>query len=109
MDAKHRSTNATVLYNKAKLGQLIIEAIADYDPAGFETDGPFSSFISTVDRFITTQSILQKEQEHAWPGAADDEPLPSHAPPSGMAPVPVAVNGSGAAPAGAAAPDEWDF
>jgi hypothetical protein len=109
MDAKHRSTNATVLYNKAKLGQLIIEAIADYDPAGFETDGPFSSFISTVDRFITTQSILQKEQEDTWPGAAADEPLPSHVPPSGMAPEPVAVNGSGAAPAGAAAPDEWDF
>jgi hypothetical protein len=116
MEGKHRSTNATVLYNKAKLGQMIIEAIADYDPAEFEADGPFSSFISTVDRFITTQSILQDAlQKEAPPDEQPEEPG-AYPPPSmtpanggmpGSAPVPAAVNGNGAAHSGSS--DEWDF
>ena len=47
-------------YNKAKLGYSIIRAIADYNPATFEQDAVFSPFISDVDAFITTQSILQE-------------------------------------------------
>jgi hypothetical protein len=50
---------ATVIYNKAKLGHSIIRSIADYNPATFEDDRKFSEFISLVDAFITTQSILQ--------------------------------------------------
>lgn len=116
MEAKHRSTNATVLYNKAKLGQMIIEAIADYDPAQFETDGPFSSFISSVDRFITTQSILQDQPKPGAPSDEHSDDTTGYAPPSttpggpgGMpAQAPAMVNGNGHAPHGAAA-DEWDF
>jgi hypothetical protein len=114
MEGKHRSANATVLYNKAKLGQMIIEAVSDYDPAEFETDGPFSSFISSVDRFITTQSILQDEVQRDGPSEAPPEEPTGYAPPSMMpgsgmpAPPPVAANGNGAAHNGAAA-DEWDF
>ena len=115
MEGKHRSTNATVLYNKAKLGQMVIEAIADYDPAEFETDGPFSSFISTVDRFITTQSILQDDLQREGPPDEQAEEPSGYAPPSMMpgsggmpAPAPAAVNGNAAAHNGAAA-DEWDF
>jgi len=116
MEGKHRSANATVLYNKAKLGQMIIEQVSDYDPAEFETDGPFSTFISTVDRFITTQSILQDELQREGPTAELPEEPGGYAPPSMMppgagmpAPTPaVPANGNGAAQNGAAA-DEWDF
>jgi hypothetical protein len=59
--------NATTLYNKARLGQLIIEAIADYTPAAFEDDAVFSDFISKVDAFITTQSILSRPRpKRSW-------------------------------------------
>lgn len=51
---------STVLYNKAKLGNNILRQIADYDASTFEQDGPFSTFISSADAFITTQSILQR-------------------------------------------------
>jgi hypothetical protein len=55
---------ATVLYNKAKLGQLILKSIAEYNPATFEGDRNFSDFISNTDAFITTQSILQDSLPH---------------------------------------------
>jgi hypothetical protein len=94
---------------------MIIEAVSDYDPAEFETDGPFSSFISTVDRFITTQSILQDEVQRGGPPEAQPEEPGGYAPPSMMpggagmpTSPPVPVNGNGAASNGAAA-DEWDF
>src|SRR5882757_3376874 len=57
---KNVRPKATVLYNKAKLGHDIIRSIADYNPATFEDDANFSAFISNVDAFITTQSILQE-------------------------------------------------
>jgi hypothetical protein len=93
---------ATTLYNKATLGKGIIEMIADYTPAAFENDGIFSAFISKVDAFVTTQSILQRpklslkepDEEH------DEEPpeempglMPEHTKPA-----------NGELPA-----DEWDF
>ena len=59
LNMKHRRPKATVYYNKAKLGQMIIRSIAEYNPATFEDDGNFSAFISNVDSFISTQSILQ--------------------------------------------------
>jgi hypothetical protein len=60
MGMKHARPKSTVLYNKAKLGNAIIRSIADYNPATFEDDANFSAFISNVDAFITTQSILQE-------------------------------------------------
>ena len=37
-----------------------LRQIADYNPSTFENDAIFSAFISNVDAFITTQSILQE-------------------------------------------------
>lgn len=101
--------SAATLYNKAKFGQGIINAIADYTPAAFEDDGIFSAFISMVDAFITTQSILQRRigfttlrdengQEEEEEEAGD---MPAMMPGEYVAK---------AAPADAAAgADEWDF
>lgn len=59
MDMKNARPKATVLYNKAKIGHDVIRSVADYNPSTFENDKVFSAFISNVDAFITTQSILQ--------------------------------------------------
>ncbi|MBI2188670.1 MAG: hypothetical protein HYU37_16345 [Acidobacteria bacterium] len=105
MGMKHARPKATVLYNKARLGHKIIRSIAEYDPATFESNQHFSAFISDVDAFITTQSILQEaltddlkstdeddEQAAVNGAAADDQEMP---PP--------------AATAAAGGQDEWDF
>lgn len=60
MGMKKARPKATVLYNKAKLGHDIIRSIADYNPTTFEDDKNFFAFISKVEAFITTQSILQE-------------------------------------------------
>jgi hypothetical protein len=89
--------------NKAKLGFAIIRSIADYNPATFEDDKNFSDFISKVDAFITTQSILQKaliddlkigQEDIEQNGArkATSEPMPVSA-----------------APSEKSSHDEWDF
>jgi hypothetical protein len=110
---KNSRPRSTVLYNKAKLGDSILRAIADYNPSTFENDGPFASFISDVEAFITTQSILQESlTEDLKHSDDDDEEEKSEAapatgqklislPPSTTAPA--ATNGH--APAG----DEWAF
>jgi hypothetical protein len=64
---------ANTLYNKALLGEDILRAVADYNPASFEDDRTFSSFISQVDAFITTQSILQGSSAEDLPSADEDE------------------------------------
>ena len=61
---KSTRPKATVMYNKAKLGQVIIRSIAEYNPATFEDDKNFSEFISNADAFITTQSIIQESLPH---------------------------------------------
>ena len=107
---KQSRPKATVLYNKAKLGQQIIKAIAEYNPASFEDDKTFSSFISLVDANITTQSILQdsllddlkaadsEEEEEE----TDETNTPSMMQPSVEPKMPsAAVNGD--------SKDEWDF
>ena len=102
---------STVIYNKAKLGHDIIRSIADYDPSTFEDDKNFSAFISNVDAFITTQSILQDALVDDLKKADAEE---------GAGPTGYNVNGNGNgsmpdAPAMAAASgpkaeaDEWDF
>jgi hypothetical protein len=56
-----RRTRASVVHNKARIGYSLIRAIAEYTPSRFEEDDPFAEFISNVEAFITTQSILQEE------------------------------------------------
>ena len=76
---QHRKTgNAATLYNKAVLGKGIIDAIAAYTPADFENDSIFSAFISKVDAFITTQSILQRKMKAAMAPKDESEEEPEH-------------------------------
>jgi hypothetical protein len=136
MDIKQTRPRSTALYQKAQLGHNIIVQIANYDPATFEDDTSFSGFISDVDAYITTQSILQqaltddlkRRQEDAPatgvgqpPGdgspagapATQDAPAIQGAPQLPAAPqvpVPVGVGGpNGASANGHVSSDEWDF
>jgi hypothetical protein len=110
MEMKHSRPKSTVLYNKAKLGHDIIASIADYNPSTFENDASFSAFISNVDAFITTQSILQAALTHDLKHDHDhdhDEDRErrehEHRPPAPeVSAAPAASNGK--APGG-----EWDF
>jgi len=116
MEMKHSTPKATVFYNKARLGHDIIKSIADYDPATFENDTQFSAFISNVDAYITTQSILQdaltddlkrQQEDIATPVTPVGlEPTGAAMPP---APMPAAVGAGGASTNGHAPADEWDF
>ncbi len=125
MGLKHSRPKSTVIYSKAKLGNKIIRAIADYNPATFEDDAQFSSFISDVDAYITTQSILQDALTDALKKTdeADEDPAsgyggyqtsgggyqtngngyqratPEMPAPSAPAPASTATGGG----------DEWDF
>ncbi len=121
MGMKHSRPKATVLYNKAKLGHDIIHSIADYNPATFEDDANFSAFISDVDAFITTQSILQEaltdelkykqeEKDEKNEHEEEEEQPELQTPKLNLQPVPVNGNGNGAvAAAGKPGGDEWDF
>jgi hypothetical protein len=71
---------STVLYNKAKLGFEILKNVATYDPATFETDDVFSEFVSNVQAFITTQSILQQDEDDAANTPADTSDQPTSPP-----------------------------
>jgi hypothetical protein len=109
MGMKHTRPRSTVLYNKAKLGDSILRQIADYNPSTFENDGPFAAFISDVEAFITTQSILQEElADEIRQGDEDGPPMPrtNGARPDVM-PQPPPPPAAGAAPP--AASDEWAF
>jgi hypothetical protein len=119
---KSSRPKATVLYNKAKLGQTIIRKIAEYNPSSFESDTNFSAFISDVDAFITTQSIIQdslpdqisrydeESEEHPTAnGNGNGNGIPSYIknlPGMQNVPMPGATK-TGSAPA--AGSDEWDF
>jgi hypothetical protein len=119
---------STVLYNKAKLGYDILKDVADYDPATFENDDVFFEFVSNVQAFITTQSILQQDEEDAAHAPADTSPAPTTQPampgmpayvanalrgvPIGSASPAGNGGGNGAASAGSAAGQgvgAWDF
>ena len=77
MGMKNERPKTTVIYSKAKSGHDIISRIADYDAAVFARNQPFSAFISEVQGFITTQSILQDALKHdlrrSASGDASDE------------------------------------
>lgn len=72
-----RIGRASVLHNKARVGYALIRDIASYLPSQFEQDGPFSKFISNVDAFITTQSIVQEEASRAGPAEGLPDPASS--------------------------------
>ena len=105
MEMRRMRPKATVLYNKAKLGHQILRSVADYNPATFDEDGTFSAFISQVDAFITTQSILQEALESDLVNGDESErPRLMHEEPREYEPA------AAAAPAeGSTAGDEWDF
>ncbi len=106
MDMRKPRPKATVLYNKAKLGHDIIRSVAEYDPASFEDDKSFSAFISSVDAFITTQSILQEALSDDLKKQDDDSDGRQNSyrkPAMEAAPMPAQT----APPA--AGKDEWDF
>jgi hypothetical protein len=71
-----RRSRATVLNNKARIGYELMRAIATYVSSQFELDGPFSAFISNVDAFITTQSILQEDATNQGDDSGDTNSLP---------------------------------
>lgn len=106
MAMKNVRPRATVVYNKAKLGHDIVRSIADYNPATFEDDKNFSAFISSVDAFITTQSILQDSLSDSLrrEDAEDEEEAEQGGSPS------MYTNGNGASHgAHNGGGDEWDF
>jgi len=108
---KSSKPNALAENNKANYGQQIIRAIAEYVESTFEQDGPYSSFVSLVDAYISTESILQKA---ATPNSNNDQPsmtMPQQQPPSmpampAMPPMPANVNGNGN---GKTQTNNWDF
>ncbi len=114
-DMRRTRPKATVVYNKAKLGHDIIRSIADYNPATFEDDKNFAAFISNVDAFITTQSILQEALTDDLKEAADDDEelkdqLGLHGPNgNGYRPTVPNMAATPAAAGAAAGSDEWDF
>ncbi|MFT3877534.1 MAG: hypothetical protein QM708_14105 [Propioniciclava sp.] len=115
--ARGARARVSVLNNKARLGYTLINQIADYTAWSFEQDGPFSEFISNVDAFITTQSILQEQLADdderretsgdaptTMPGMPDPASLPGM--PPGLIPQGLIPSSSGARTAPG---DEWDF
>lgn len=112
--ARGRRARTSVINTKARLGYSLIRSIADYTPSGFEQDAPFSDFISKVDEFITTQSILQADQNDkddesfGAHGAVSENPGPPGMPDlsklPGMPPNLIPSQGSGPGTG-----DEWDF
>jgi hypothetical protein len=91
--------------NKAKLGHDIIRSIADYNPTTFEDDKNFSAFISNVDAFITTQSILQEALTDDLKRGDEEE----EAGENGSQKTVRETADASAAPATKAGNDEWDF
>src|SRR5215831_15698276 len=117
---------STVLYNKAKLGYDILKDIADYDPATFQNDDVFSEFVSSVQTFITTQSILQQDEagEGDAPSDATTPPttqpampgMPSYVanalrgvPIGSASPIAAPPTTNGVGTNGAGASEGWDF
>jgi hypothetical protein len=101
---RNERPRSTVLYNKAKLGYDILKDVANYDPATFENDDVFFEFVSNVQAFITTQSILQQDAEDAPDtGGGGDTNTPATQPSMPGMPTYVA-NAIRGVPIGAAAP-----
>jgi len=102
------SSNAATLYNKARQGTEIIEAIATYVPGDFDNLGKLSAFIGLVDAFITTNSILQRNRKML---RSTPRPMPEEDSYEDQEPDGYAEDGDhlAAEPAPTAGSDEWDF
>ncbi len=102
---KNQRPKSTVIYNKARGGNDIIRAIADYDSSTFSQEQKFAEFIGNVERFITTQSILQEAitDDLVRAGASGDSS--DSAPPPAAAPASPGTPPDGASAAG----QEWNF
>jgi hypothetical protein len=83
---RNQRVRASVHYNKARLGYSLIREIAAYTPARFEQEAPFNAFISNMEAFITTQSILQEESGEE--DAERESRGTPWSPGSGMPPIP---------------------
>jgi hypothetical protein len=94
---------STVLYNKAKLGYDILKDVANDDTATFENDDVFFEFVSNVQAFITTQSILQQDEEEDANAPTDTTAVPATQPPMPGMPAYVA-NALKGVPIGSATP-----
>ncbi|TVM03477.1 MAG: hypothetical protein CV087_04995 [Candidatus Brocadia sp. WS118] len=102
MAMKNVRPKATVFNNKARLGYAIIQSIANYTPSKFEEDKTLLAFISDVDAFITTQSILQEAlTDELIRGEKEEEEEESNGDQTEKR-VPVS-------PGSKAEQDEWDF
>lgn len=77
---RNERPRSTVLYNKAKLGFEVLKDVANYDPATFENDDVFFDFVSNVQAFITTQSILQQDADDATDVGGGDANVPAAQP-----------------------------
>jgi hypothetical protein len=104
---RSKRMKTTVINNKAEYGHDIIKAIAEYNPSTFQNDDEFSKFITSVDSFITTQSILQEsltdqvkklDSAIANPDEMTHDDIQQKKIPSTGAPTPVSAGS-----------DEWDF
>lgn len=115
-DMRRTRPRASVINTKAELGDKIIRAVANYNRATFQSSETFNPFITMVNQFITTQSILQKAlgddlSEGDDEGEDLDEKLGLNAGQYGNG------NGNGYrmapdlmnAPVGAGEAGEWDF
>ncbi|GGQ70048.1 hypothetical protein [Couchioplanes azureus] len=98
MEQRRARPRATVFNNKATYGHQIIRAIAGYDAATFDAEPNFSQFISTVDAYISTQSILQEGLVDDLKGADGTEPDDQ-----------VAAGGVALPGNAPQTTDEWDF
>jgi hypothetical protein len=111
---RNERPRSTVLYNKAKLGHDILKDVAEYNPATFENNDAFSAFVSEVQAFITTQSILQQDDSSDTDADdASDQGSHTGSPYLGVGAlrgVPTTV-GAPAAPAdqNGTGDGEWDF
>ncbi len=103
MEMKNYRPKTTVFINKAKLGNMIINSIADYKNAEqFGLDTTFNPFVGNVDAFITSQSILLEETTANLIKENEEPKQPEW--------VKNVVESVGAATAGAnGATNEWDF
>ncbi len=132
---RNRRMRAPLFNNKAQLGYTLIRDIAAYTPSKFEQERTFNGFMSNMEAFITTQSIIQEEYDEGdlhvdarsngrpgMPGLPTIPGLPEGIP--GMPSMPWGSGGGSGdggqqyAPAptpsqvganGGSSADEWDF
>ena len=117
--AQGRRSKSSALNNKARIGHALLMAVADFSPAAFEQDEPFSRFLSNVDAFITTFSILEapdldEEEQSAVPGNPEFPGMVSVPPLQDLPGMPAGISGlnplAGSPTNGVSTPaNDWNF